>query len=243
MRYAVFLSVAVLLGTPALAQPPAAPSAPAIAQPDPARMAITRRIAALLFPDGTYRKVMDATLSTLTETLLSNMNKMSVRDLAAAGGLPAGDIEKMSDGSLGEAMAILDPAYNERQKIVTQVMFAEMTTLIVSMEPELREGMAEAMAARFSSEQLVDIEKFMQTPSGSAFAGQYALMGTDPAMMRRVNAMMPKLMTEIPGILKKATAATSGLPKPKTYQELDPAAQKRFDALLGIKPPPRKRRR
>jgi hypothetical protein len=171
------------------------------------------------------------------------MSKLSLRDLAASGGAPADRVDKMTDASLGEAMTILDPAFSERASISTNVMLGEMVSLVEGMEPDLREGMAEAMASRFSTEQLIDIDRFFQTPSGNAFASQYVLLGSDPAMLSRMNAMMPKVMNQMPNMMKKMAAATAHLPKPKRYEELTPAARRRFDALIGVNPAPKRRKR
>lgn len=189
---ALLLAAALLGATPALAQ---APVAPAALQPvDPARLALAEKTVVVLVPEGVYLRLMQKQFPVMMDAMLANM------DVAMPGGR--------------DKARAADPAFDERLRIMTRVMGEEMGPLMARMEPSLRIGMARALARRFDTRQLADLNAFFATPSGKAFGEQFISLFADPEIMGEMMKAMPMMMQEMPRIMKKVEAATAHLPKP-----------------------------
>ena len=134
-------------------------------------------------------------------------------------------------------MTILDPAFEARQAATMPVLMGGIAEVVAAEEPSLREGMAEAYAARFSLKELADIEAFFATPSGAAYAGSMMALSTDPAIMARAQAMVPKMTAAMPALIAKASAAAAGLPPPRRYEQLTDAERAELARLLGVEMP------
>ena len=213
-------------------------SVPAVVQVqiDPARLSIATRIAGRLLPDGTYEKMMGGSMNQLMASVTDSTMDLPIRSLAGISGLDAAKLKQLGPGTLRQLTAILDPAYQQRMRIILPVMMSEMGRFFTQFEPSLREGIAEAYAARFNEAQLKEIDAFYGTPTGSLVAAQSMTIMADPPVMSRMQAMMPKMMQAMPDIMKRAMEATTQLPKPRKYDELSPAEKAQIGQLLGIDP-------
>jgi hypothetical protein len=225
-----------LLATPLAAQQPAPEPAPAVQQPpvDPARLAVAMRIGRKVLPDGSYRKLMAGMGDRMGSMMTAQAFDVSLRDMAKAFGMTDADRSKLGPGTIREILAILDPAFVERQRIAMTTIFNGMAEQMVAFEPSLREGMAEAYARRFDMTQLLEIERFFATPTGTAYAAEALQIANDPGVAARTQAMMPAIMKQMPALIAKVTAATAGLPKPRKAADLTIAQCREVARLLGI---------
>jgi Uncharacterized protein conserved in bacteria (DUF2059) len=199
-----------------------------------ARLVLAARVAAKLLPEGSYRKMMNGTLDQILGATTKQFLDIPARDLAALAGLGNDKISQMSAASLREVAAIMDPAFEERMSLISKTMMPEMIELMSKMEPQIREGLAEAYAARFDVAQLTELEAFFATPTGNKYASESMLIYTDPAMLNRMQAMMPEMMKAMPTIMEKVGKASEKLPKPRTIKELSQVERKRLADLLGV---------
>lgn len=229
MLRVAMLSV-LLLATPIAAQ------APAPVAIDPARLSAATRIVAKLLPDGSYREMMKGSMDQIMTSVTDQMMALPLKDVIAMSGVDKSKLPAVGPGTLRQMMAILDPAFEQRTRIMSTVMMGEMAELMSAMEPDMRAGMAEAYARRFDTAQLGDIERFFLTPTGAAFAAQSMQVYTDPAMMTRMQAMMPKLMQAMPAIMRKVAAATASLPAARKPADLSKADKAKLEALIVAGP-------
>lgn len=237
-----FLAAALLVTatTPALAQtvvsaqstPPQTSAVVASAN----RLATATRIAGKLLPDGAYRKMMDGTLDQMIGSITKQFLDIPARDIASVVGLSADQIGQMSTASIREIASIMDPAFEERMALVSKVMMPEMINLVSKMEPQMRGGLAEAYAARFDLGQLTELEAFFATPTGNKYAAESMLVYTDPAVISRMQTMMPEMMKAMPDMMQKVAKAGESLPKPKTIKQLSRDERQRLADLLGVSP-------
>lgn len=197
-----------LLASLALATPAAAQTAPAPAEAvDSARLAAANKAVAALVPKGIYMKMMRDKMPELMDGMMSQMMASKPGDM----GLPAlGDEDP--EETMGQAASKADPAFEERLRISTRVMFEEMGTIFDAMEPRVRAGLGRAFARKFTAEQLADFNTFFATPSGNVFASEYLLTFMDPELMQEMMGFMPEMMKAMPNIMKKVEAATAHLP-------------------------------
>ncbi|MEG3088940.1 DUF2059 domain-containing protein [Sphingomonas sp. PB4P5] len=200
-----FSALALLaLATPLGAQTPAAPAAPA--QPDPARQAAAQRVINRLWPLGTYRRLMDGTMSQMVDTMMDQMYAMKTSDVDPTAKGEAGQ------QTMGKAIAAEDPYFRERMQLSTKAMFDAMLPLMDKIEPSVRDSMVTIYARKFSASELQAMEAFFATPAGQAYAREWLLSFMDPEIMKGMQAFAPEMMRAMPAIMKKVEAATAHLP-------------------------------
>ncbi len=228
---------------PAMAQTAMAPAPVIVATPalpapaiDPDRLAKATRIAGALLPDGTYRKMMSGTMDKMMGSMTDQMLDLPMRDLAHAAGLKPEQIAKVGPGTARQVMAIMDPAFRQRLEVSTKAVMGAMVDMMAKFEPSVRDGLAEAYGTRFTTAQLDEIERFFATPTGGAYAAQSMLVYTDPAVINRMQAMMPALVKQMPDMIGAMAKATADLPKPKTYTQLTKAERAEVARLIGVDP-------
>jgi len=229
------LSAQTAVATTAQVGNEAAPAAAAVSVPAEGS-ALATDLAGKLFPYGTYRKMLGPAMTQMMSGMSDSMGAMPIGPFLKAAGLPESDAAKMDKATLGEIMAILDPAYKERMRRTMDGMFAAMIPLFEKLEPDLRAGLAVSLDKRFTATQLTDLRSFFATPTGSAFASQQMLLFMDPAVMGRMQTAMPKIMQELPGLIATAAKSTADLPKAKSYKDLTTEERDRLAKLLGVDP-------
>jgi hypothetical protein len=180
---------------------------PAGPEPDPARLALAKTTANGVLPSGTYAALFDDMMGGMVDRVLA----MKPGDF-----MPTTDKAKGNASlSLHDQMVKDDPYFDERMKIMRRVIGEELIKISAVMEPKLREGLARSIARRFDEKQLKDINLFLATDSGKAFAGQTMRMWIDPDVMRSMMQSMPHLISAAPGAMMRIEAETAHLPKPK----------------------------
>jgi hypothetical protein len=230
MIRSLVLSASLLASSAAVAQT----TTPAPA--DPARVAIGRSIAARLLPDGSYQKIMGGSFSHMMDGMTEQMMSMPMAQIIRMSGLSPTQAPKMGTATMHQIMEIVDPAFEQRMHIMMPIMMQQMGQLMGRYEPALRDGLAEAYARHLTLAQLTDLDRFLQTPSGSAYAAQAMEIQTDPAVIAKMQAVMPEIFKAMPAIMEKVQAATASLPKPKTAADLTDADRAQLAKLLGVDP-------
>jgi hypothetical protein len=227
------IGAAMLLGQPALAQ---MGKPIEVATPDPAKLEVSRKVALRLVPDGIFMKVMSGTMDQFMGGMMDQMMEMPLKEIAEKFAKNPEDLKDMGPATLNQIMAIVDPAFKERTQLGMKAMMSEMGGIMSEMEPGMREGMAVAYANRFSATELSDMDRFFSSPSGAKFASENMTIMTDPAIMKQMQALMPKVMEAMPGIIKRVEKATSELPAAKSPDTLTKAEREELAKLLGVKP-------
>jgi len=237
MKTMTFLAL-LLSAAPAFAQAPAAPAvmAQAAGSVDPARLALARGIVLKLAPDGTYRKVMQGALDQVSNGMMNKMMNMPIRELVAGWGIKQEELSKLNNASIHDIMAIRDPAFDQRMQITMNASMSTMTDVLSRLEPQIREGMAQAYARNYTLAQLAEIDRFFSTPTGSLYASRSMTLMNDPAVKASMEGLMPAIMQAIPEMAKKIETATAGLPKPKKFEDLNDADRAKMAKLLGVDP-------
>ncbi|GAA4770801.1 hypothetical protein GCM10023219_16890 [Stakelama sediminis] len=186
-----------------------ADATPAAAPVDPARLAAARPVVDQIWPLGTYARIMHATMNTIIKSSLASMYDIKPSDIDPDAEKKAGD-----DKSIGELATDKDPAFKKRMDITMKVMFDEMAKLMTEIEPQVRVALAHAYARKFSVAQLDDLHRFFATPTGAVYAHDSMTMMMGPDMMQAMKSFTPRLIKQMPEIMKKVEAATKDLPPP-----------------------------
>lgn len=202
--------LALALSAPLAAQP----AAPVAAEAPQAISPVAAEVAAKLFPDGTYRRLLGPSFTQMMSKMVDGgMSNVPLGALVKAVGLDADAASKLDKATLGEIMDIIDPAYKQRMRLMMDAMFSEMIPLFEKMEPDLRDGLAISLQTRFSQAQLGELKAFFATPTGNAYATQQMTLFMDPAVMGKMQLQMPKIMEAMPALIGRAAKATEGLPQ------------------------------
>ncbi len=239
IKYILVCLVALLTPVASLAQ--AAPDATAqSAQPmthDPAVVAVAQKVVDQTFPPGLFKKMMGPAMQQMMSGMSNQFANMPLQEIAKLGGASPAEVAKLDKVTLAQIMEIVDPVYQKRMDIVMNTTLGEMGNVMSKIEPDMREGYVEYYANHYSLVQLGEINAFFATPTGSAYASQSMLIGTDPVVVGRMKTMMPKIMQMMPDIIAKATKAQeeAHLPKQRSYKDLTPTQRRQLDRLLSGK--------
>lgn len=219
---------------PALAQtapPPPPPPPPALFTPmpipptDPARLAAAKPVIDLVWPIGTYARVMNTMMDQIAQGAMAQMFNMKPEDLvggmgpkpgAKPGDAPAataGDKPPESE-TLGQMAAKGDPYFQQRMQITMHVMGEEMGKLMTEIEPEVRDALAHAYARRFTVVQLGELDRFFATPTGHEYAADSMTLMMSPDMMQAMQSFLPRMIKAMPAMMVKVADATKDLPPP-----------------------------
>ncbi|MXP30809.1 DUF2059 domain-containing protein [Parerythrobacter jejuensis] len=186
-----------------------------------------------IFPTGTYAKMMDESMKPMMDGIMGSMLQVPAAELAKlVGNLAA--VDPAAEGSIGEAMAILDPAFEERNKRMMDTTLNMMTELMDEIEPSYRAGLTRAYAVRFTPAELGDMNAFFSTPSGSRYAAESMLIFMDPQVMSAMNELMPSMMEMMPKMMERMTQSVADLPPARTYSQLSADEQTRLARILGV---------
>lgn len=228
----IFALPLLALATPASAQPTPA-AVDQLPPVDPALLGKAQPIAAVILPNGTMARMMGPMMQKMMGPMMDGMTKMPMRDLLKAGGMDPAEADRMQPATIEQVMAIVDPAYRRRMTILTDTMMPALGKFMGRFEPDMRDGMAQAFASRYSAAELDQINAFMKTPAGAKFGSGFMELAADPHYIGKVQQMMPALMQAMPEIMKDSAAQMAALPKPRSYKDLTPAERKRLEALIG----------
>ena len=234
---------------PAVAQDATSPVAPPNAAdtlpepaytPDATRLALAQQVVDKVFPAGTMQKMMGTVMNQAMKPVMDSVGALPLAEVATLSGKRPADLNKLGKASLDDIMAILDPAYRQRLEIVMKHVVPAMAQMGAAMEPEMRAAYAEAYARRFDARQLGEINAFFSTPTGGAYAASIMTIQSDPVVMQRMMATLPKAMQamsqSMPEAIKgaEAEAQAAGLPKQRHWKDLSPAERGKLARLLGM---------
>lgn len=179
---------------------------------DPVRLAAARPVIDQIFPQGTYARAMRAALDQLTQMAADQLsgNGRTPPDPAAPGAAVR--------AALADVSAAEDPYAAERSRIVLRVVSDEMSSLMASFEPGVRDALTKAYARRFTVDQLTTLHAFFETPTGQAYARESVAITMGPDMVEATQAILPKIVEAMPGIMAKAETATKDLPPPPKHK-------------------------
>jgi len=256
-KYVLIGALVALLSAPVAAQTvvasnggPAPVAAPAPSDagpppPDAVTTAAAQNVVNHIFPAGTMQKMMGEQFFKMMQPMMDQVGTLQLAELgnivANAADKPA-DAErikaqfmKMDKATLGQLMDIIDPYWKQRQAEMLQAMRKPMADMMAKMEPDMRDAYTLFYARHFSAAQLAELDQFFSTPTGSAYAAQSMLVGTDPEVMKKMIATVPKILSALPDMIKGVAEAQKDSKLPKVDRShLSPEQISKMSKLLGI---------
>ena len=162
--------------------------------PDPARVAVARKLMDQIMPPATRDQMM-----------ASIMTGMSRNMVGAMRGNP--EIAASMD-KLPGAQGVFDK-FMERQ-------IAASTQDLIAHLPSMLDAMAIAYARRFTLVQLNEMATFFATSTGQAYIAQSPTIMTDPDVGKWMNDLMTRSMQRMPGQMAELKAEIEALEKKKS---------------------------
>ena len=221
MKPATILLAALAAGitSPAFAAPLPEPAASV----DSAKQVLAARVAAALWPDGTYGRMFDSMAGGgdgLGDMVLdmrpADMMVLMAQTMAENGKSPpeAKENREPPSPTIREMMVAEDPHFEERMRITMKVVGDEVRRIARPIEPRFRDGLAKSIARRFTRQQLEPIAAFFETDAGRAYAEQSMTLFVDKDVMLALIQSIPTMVKELPPAFEKVEKATAHLPKP-----------------------------
>lgn len=200
-----------------------------------ARLPAAEAIVGKILPPGTMGEVMGAMFDRILDPLMALATQPSEAAAASQLGVEP-DLLELDAEQSAEVLALLDPAWSERQERTMGVTQAAIGRMMTAMEPAMRTAMAELYAVNFDERELADIDAFFSTETGAAYARKSYAMASDPRLMGAMMQSMPQLMGSFAEMEADLAAAVADLPPPRGYADLGQQDRARLAALTGLGP-------
>ena len=198
-----------------------------------ARLPAAQAIVARIVPPGSMGEMMSSMFDGMLGPMMNLAAQPSNAEAAKQLGFESYEIELDTEQS-AEVLALLDPAWNERQERTMAATKGAVGKMMTAMEPVMREAMSQLYAINFEARELADIDAFFSTESGAAYARKSFAMTSDPRMTGAMMQAMPAMMGSFAEIEADMAAAVADLPPARTYADLDAAQRARLAELTGL---------
>lgn len=200
----------------------------------PEQLALGEQVATAMFPQGSYRRVMNETFRDLLQPMLESINFLDNSRIISFAGVDLQLIEELDIETKRQISAIADPNIKERNAASVGAITQLMASVAEEIEPDIRKGLSRAYAKRFEADELQDIIAFMQTPSGQKFGTETFPMLSGREVASAAIQATPRLLErfgDLEGIIEETT---SGLPPERALDDLDANERQLLAQLLGV---------
>lgn len=184
-----------------------------------------------IVPSGTLGEMMGLMLDGILGPMIEMETGNAVSALETKLGVDNLDI---APERAAQALAILDPAWEERGKREVELMPIMMERMFVAMEPTMKSAMSELYAVYFDTQEIADISAFFDTSSGASYARKSFTMSADPRMVGAMMQAMPDMMGAFAQMEAEMAAATADLPAERGFADLAIAERKKLVSLTGL---------
>ncbi len=212
-----------------------------MAQADPltaeqeARIPLADIVVAQVLPDGIYGRIISQSLNGVLAPMLQALpTGVPVPEMASLLGVEEARLANLDPEVVEQIGTMLDPAFDQRQQIYSDLMLARMGGIMERFEPGMRKGMSRAFAQRFNEAELRDIASFFSTPTGARYASESMLLFSDPQTMAGMMESLPAMMEALPDVMVEMEQAAASLPRQRNVAELSAKERAAVAAALGV---------
>ena len=208
----------------------------AAASVGPARLAVATEIAAVMMPPGSLVAVMSGATAQLSGGIRNNMLNAPMLAFIRAAGIRPDKQVRIDEATETAAMATIDPAFGQRQLIISETLVKRAATIVEAHEPVARAALATAHARRMTREDLTALRDFLRKPAGLAYAEAMRFIPRDPANIASSRELFGKIDAALPAVTSEIAKATGALPRPRRYADLTETEKSRVFKLIGATP-------
>lgn len=197
-----------------------------------ARLPLAQKVTAQMMPVGFYEEIM---ADVMQATLGPILGMFSGPDFVVMGAVSLDEgLPELSSEQMAELASAFDPDYANRGEAMVSALTEGMGGFMAVMEDPMRDGLAKAYAARFTGEQLSEIDAFFQTPTGGLFAKESMAIAADPQFMNSIMQAMPTMMAGMGDFEAEMEAAMAEFETPPSFDAMPASDRAKAARLLGI---------
>lgn len=198
-----------------------------------ARLPVAQALAEKVLPAGSLNSAMGGMFVGFLPQVAADAAPDPRNVVSRRLGIYSGSTE-LSDQQAQRIADLLDPQWTERERRERALTGQLMGRMMDTVEPLMRQALAELYAIHFDAAQLADIDGFFATPSGAAYARQSYLMASDPRMTGTMMAVLPQAFQQVAAMETETAAATADLPPQRNLADLSSNQRKALAQMLGI---------
>ncbi|HEX8653636.1 MAG TPA: DUF2059 domain-containing protein [Allosphingosinicella sp.] len=191
-----------------------APAAPPLPAADPARLAAAAGMADAIWPDGLFDRPLDLVPA------LDALAAMRVGDF----GIPLPPQARLDPNATLAAIATsFDPHFSRRLPVLARFGAGEIARVGTAIGPDWKRIAANFYACEFTVAELEGMTAFFASPAGRRLNVSTYQAIEDPALVRGLALLLPRVAMQIPAAMQRVEQATAHLPRPPAPRAEQPA--------------------
>lgn len=196
------------------------------------RLPMAQKVAGQLVPEGALAEATNGFLDGFLGPLMQFAPSPAKETLSKGIGVSDDDLN-MTEFEMNDLAGLFDPEYEERSKRMEAMLPELVGTVVTSMEPGMRNAMAEVYAINFTESQLAELNAFFATGTGAKFASRSIAMSSDPRVITGLMQSFPAVLEAITSLEDRVDEATADLPDVRTFSDLSSAEKRRVAEATG----------
>jgi len=201
---------------------------------EPAHLALAQKTTTALIPSGSLERMIDNLYGKMFKAIMGEMGGESDLMISIKTGVESEKVAALDEATKAKIADVFDPNRKEREDQINKVIKPLISEVLADMEPPMRDGMAKAYARKFSPAQLGDLNSFLATPTGTAYANDWMAMQADPEVMLAVLKAMPPLVNKFIDRGPQIEKDMKDLPKEKSLSDLSDAELAKLAKLMKV---------
>jgi len=199
-----------------------------------ARLPAAQQVADSLMPPGAYGALLEESFGPMAEKVLGMVEADDAGRVAELTKLTEEDLAGLDQAQLAAIIAMLDPRAEERNDMMVDFVFDEISGAMLKIEPFYRDGLARAYARHFDAGQLAELNSFFATPTGGRFASRALAIHFDPQVMAKVPDMVPVIVGHVAEAATRFILALDTIPQAREVDNLSSRERSQLLGLLGM---------
>ncbi len=197
-----------------------------------ARLPMAEKVAGQLMPEGVLAEATNGLIDGLLGPLMQLAPSPAGETLTEGTGIE-GDYLNLTELEKQDLARLFDPEFEERNKRMEAMLPELIGTVASSMEPGMRDAMAQIYAVNFDDTELAELNAFFSTTTGAKFANKSLVMNADPRLIAGMVQSVPEVLEAVAAMQERVEEATADLPKIRTFEELSAAEKARVAEATG----------
>jgi hypothetical protein len=202
---------------------------------EPARLTLAEQTTTALVAPGSLERMIDNLYGKMFSRFMKEFDGTSDLMISIKTGVESDEIEKLDDKSKEAIADMFDPHRKDREDQITRIIKPLISEALADVERPMQGGLAKAYARKFSAGQLTDLNSFLATPTGRAYANDWMALQADPEVMLAVVKAMPPLVNKFIDRAPTIEADMKDLPKDRELGDLNEAELKKLARLMKVK--------
>lgn len=202
---------------------------------EPARLTLAEQTTTALVAPGSLERMIDNLYGKMFSRFMKEFDGTSDLMISIKTGVESEDIAKLDDKSKEAIADMFGPHRKDREDQITKIIKPLISEVLADVERPMQGGLAKAYARKFSAAQLTDLNGFLATPTGKAYAQEWMALQADPEVMLSVVKAVPPLVNKFIDRAPTIEADMKDLPQDRALADLSEAELKKLARLMKVK--------